>query len=198
MSINKSRQKLSDRYDSNRISSMSRGKANQGANVGYKLIVFGCILLVIIVISAALVIAIENGASAGNNGANAYNLVVTPEDIEEQLAKNPPKAQAGTYDVCMNSTWKFKNARSASENAYVENRITNTQMMNFTLILDETGESIYESPIVPVGSSLKNIKLDKEDLAAGTYVCTVVYHLLDNNGNEVSKVSFKVDVIIEE
>lgn len=98
----------------------------------------------------------------------------------------------------MNSTWTFKNARSASSNAYVENVLSNTNTVKFSLTRNDTNELIYESPYIPVGSSLRNIKLSDESLKSGTYPCTIQYHLVDENYQNVSSVKVSLSVVIKE
>lgn len=135
--------------------------------------------------------------SNGSSDAGSYNLVVTPDNVDELLAENPSKVASGSYDVCMNSTWKFADAASASSNAYVENLLSNRNTVSFVLTRNDNGDTIYESPYIPVGSSLKNIKLSDENLGKGTYPCTVTYHLVDENYKDISTLKLSVNIVIQ-
>ncbi len=126
------------------------------------------------------------------------NVVINEENVNEIIAemeKNefvPP----GSYEAKMNATWIFPDGKSVSENAYVENVVRNTNDVYFDVILSETDEVIYESPLLPVGSHIENITLDKE-LEKGTYDCVVIYHLVDEEQNTLSTVRVAVTIVIE-
>ena len=47
-----------------------------------------------------------------------------------------------------------------------------------TITRDDTGETIYTSAAIPVGSKIAADALDA-DLEAGTYECTAMFHSLD-------------------
>lgn len=128
--------------------------------------------------------------------ADTRNVVVTPDNIDEVLAQmQDKKTETGTYEVKMNTSWEFENGHSASTNAYVENSTANTNDVYFDIVRSDTGETIFKSPTIPVGSHLENIALDT-DLPAGSYSCTLTYHLLDKSGEPVSKLNLKLDITI--
>ena len=97
----------------------------------------------------------------------------------------------------MNSTWYCKSGDMPSDNAYVENAESNTNSVYFDVTRTDTEETIFESPILPVGSHLENITLDS-DLPAGTYDCVVTYHLLDEEENSISTLKLTVTIIVEQ
>lgn len=160
-------------------------------------------IVVAVIATVGGIVAIASLSGGNDSGKDskdntAYNLVVTPDNIDEILAENETnKVAAGTYDVSMNSTWKFENARTASKNASVDNVASNRNTVNFVVTRNDTGAVIYESPYLPVGSSLANIKLNDESLAKGTYPCTVMYRLVDDDYNEISTVNISISVVIE-
>ena len=100
------------------------------------------------------------------------------------------------YEAKMNSTWYFEDGASPSTNAYVENVETNTNDVYFDVILSDTQEVIYESPVLPRGSYLQEIALDT-NLSAGTYDCVIIYHLIDENQKSLSTVRFKLVIVVE-
>jgi len=102
----------------------------------------------------------------------------------------------GSYRAKMSSDWVFADGTSASENAYVENAVANRHDVYFDIILSDTNERIYASPVLPIGSHLKAITLDK-DLDAGTYDCIVEYHLVDEEQNTLGTVNFALTIIIQ-
>lgn len=50
--------------------------------------------------------------------------------------------------------------------------------------------------MIPVGYALQDIAL-KSDLAAGTYPCTLTYHLVDENSKDISTLAVGVTLNIE-
>lgn len=195
MSVEKSKQKLSDRYSSTKNSEKNTKKNNSSANRMLLIVTIVILLLVVGTIAIASLGKSDGGKDSIN--PDAYNLVVAPDNIDKQLEERTSTVAPGSYDVCMNNNWKFNNARSSSGNAYVENLTTNTNTVYFEIIRNDNEECIYRSPFIPVGSSLKNVKLTNEQLTKGTYHCTLVYHLVDSDYNDVSHVNISLDVIIE-
>lgn len=127
------------------------------------------------------------------NKSEKRNVVVTPENVEETLEQMKEKTQAGQYEVTMNTTWEFEKGNAASTNAYVENSTSNANDVYFDVVRNDTGEAILKSPIIPVGSHLENITLDKP-LDVGTHACMLTYHLLDSSGNPVSKLNINLKI----
>ena len=125
------------------------------------------------------------------------NIVVNKENVDDliEALSEDERVQPGNYEVVMNTTWNFVDGSSASSNAYVENVETNTNDVYFDILLADTGENIFKSPVLPLGSHLENIKLDKE-LKKGTYNCIIVYSLIDEEQNVLSdlRVSLVINV----
>ena len=125
------------------------------------------------------------------------NIVVNKENVDDliEALSEDERVQPGNYEVVMNTTWNFEDGSTASSNAYVENVETNTNDVYFDILLADTGENIFKSPVLPLGSHLENIKLDKE-LKKGTYNCIIVYSLIDEEQNVLSdlRVSLVINV----
>lgn len=123
------------------------------------------------------------------------NVVVNKDNVEEVLEQLEDPVPPGSYEVKMNSTWNFASGDAPSDNAYVENVEANTNSVYFDVTRADTEETIFESPILPVGSYLDNITLDS-NLPAGTYDCLVTYHLLDENDESISTVKLTLTINI--
>lgn len=125
------------------------------------------------------------------------NIVVNEENVEDVLKEleerevTPP----GYYEVTMNSTWSFPSGGAPSENAYVKNAETNENSVYFDVEMEDTGEVVYESPILPVGSYLKNITLNRV-LEDGTYDCILTYHLLDEENRDTGTLKMTLTLVI--
>ncbi len=195
MSTTKSRQRLSDRYSNNHIG--EKDSTHKRRKVAMPVIALTSIIAFIVVGVAVALVVLESKGKDSDTSVQ-YNLLTAPPDNIDELREKESvkKAAEGTYDVCMNSTWRFDSGDSVSDNAYVENILSNTHTVKFSLARDDNGKVIYESPYIPVGSSLRNIKLSDGSLTKGTYPCTLTYHLVDDSYNELSTLNISVSVII--
>ena len=125
-------------------------------------------------------------------------MVVTPDNVDEVLEelKEEEHLEPGYYTVTMKSEWHFTSGDAVSEDAYVENVTENTNDVYFDLFLEGDDENpILKSPVIPRGSSMQKIALDRT-LYAGTYDCVMVYHLIDDDQTTISTVSVTVKLVI--
>ncbi len=126
----------------------------------------------------------------------ANNRVVTEANIDNIEADIQKTINDGMFNARMNTKWVFKDSHSTSTNAYVANSELNRRPIYFDIILDGTGETIFTSPKMAVGTKLQNLTLDCE-LEAGTYPATVLYHLLNEDDSENSSVGIAVTLTIQ-
>lgn len=159
---------------------------------GGKTLLIICAVVIIALLAVIAVLLLRNKDEPKRN-------VVVNEDNAEDVAQDlldEEPIKPGTYQVTMNSTWNFKDGKSASDNAYVENATVNTNDVYFDVELSDTGEVIYESPVIPRGSHLEEITL-KKDLEAGTYDSVLTYHLIDEDQNTVSTLTMGLTIVVE-
>ncbi len=175
---------------------MSQQKESNSSRKGGRIVFVVCIV-VIIVLLAAVIYLLQNRQEE-EEPVNR-NVVVNEENVEEILAQIDEKESVpvGYYETIMNSTWHFDNGSTPSDNAYVENATTNTNAVYFDVTRADTEETIYESPILPIGSHLENIALDTE-LSSGTYDCLVTYHLLDEENKSISTLKVTVTIVVDQ
>lgn len=105
------------------------------------------------------------------------------------------KVAEGMYECKMTTSWVFEDGKSESPNAYVANVESNLHAVYFDVYDASTDELLYSSPILPIGTELKNIKLEKE-LQKGEYDAVVMYTLVDEDNEEVSTVGFNITITI--
>jgi len=130
--------------------------------------------------------AVITPPSSGGRG-----IVAVPGNIDELLAKRGQPVEDGQYRTRMNVKWEFESWNKPSTNAFVENAPENTKTVYFDVFLDSTGELVYSSPFIPVGSMITLFAL-REYVPKGEHDATVTYHLvdlLDDKGNEYEEVS---------
>ena len=124
------------------------------------------------------------------------NIVVNEKNVEEVIAQmTEERTPPGSYQVTMNTTWNFPSGDAPSVDAYVKNAEANTNSVYFDITRSDTEETIYESPIIPVGSWLEDITLDSS-LPDGTFPCLITYHLLDEEDKSISTVKLTLTIIV--
>ena len=176
-------------------------KKNQKSN---KILLIICIVAAIIIIALIGIILTmmhsRNSVGEAESAGEKRPVVIVEENVEEVveqiLNQTEPEGIPLQYQVTMNSTWEFENGQSASKNAYVANSTDNETAVYFDVVRNDTHETIYQSPVIPVGKDLSSITLDK-DLNAGNYECTLTYYLIDDEQNILTTVNMWVMVQID-
>lgn len=179
---------------------MSKDKATQKINSRVRTNEkkgFFPILIVIVAVVAVMIVGIVIITFVGKESEG--NLVVTPENVQEMLdsINAEEKTPIGSYEAKMTTHWHFKDWETASEDAYVENSVYNSNTVYFTISLDGKDGDIYKSPYIPVGSTLEQITLT-EPLEKGKHSAVLTYHLVDESYEEISKVSVSITITIEQ
>jgi len=179
-----------------------KGK-NEGGGSGKTLIIaiIGVIIILLLVIVIILLLK-DKGQNAGNdpgaaNGntrevAGSVRTIASEEDARNVMDEMREEVAEGMFKCDMPSTWTFTNGGADPEDdVYVANHPDNTKPIYFDVYLEDTEELIYSSPVLPVGTKVTDIKLDKK-LEAGTYRAKVAYKLLkdEESQEEFSAVNF--------
>lgn len=150
------------------------------------------LVLIILVLLGIILVLLFGGKEEPKR-----NVVITEGNAQEvifelsEMEVVPP----GQFEVNMNSTWYFASGTAASSNAYVGNVANNSHDVYFDVELPN-GEVILQSPVIPRGSHMENITLDK-DLDAGTYDCSLIYYLVDENQVPQSTLQITLTIIVE-
>ena len=105
---------------------------------------------------------------------------LSPEEIAEKLNE---KVAEGMINISMNTAPYFENGK-AEGNVMIVNESINNYPQQVEFIRNDTGEQIYQSNAIPVGSKIERAALDVE-LPAGTYECTAMFHNLDPVSGEI-------------
>ena len=99
---------------------------------------------------------------------------LSPEEIAENLNE---KVAEGMINISMNTAPYFENGASEG-NVMIVNESINNYPQKVQIVRNDTGEQIYESNAIPVGSKIERATLDVI-LPAGSYECTAYFHNLD-------------------
>ena len=105
---------------------------------------------------------------------------LSPEEIAEKLNE---KVAEGMINISMNTAPYFENGTSEG-NVMIVNEAINNYPQEVQIIRNNTGEQIYESGAIAVGSKIERAKLDSA-LPAGTYECTAYFHNLNPETGEI-------------
>lgn len=113
---------------------------------------------------------------------------------EIQAALNEKVAQS-EINISMNPTPVFADG-SSEGNLLIVNSEVNNYPQRVTIIRSDTGEQIYQTKAIPVGSKIEADKLDVE-LAAGTYDCVAYFENLDpETGDSLGKAGANITITI--
>ena len=99
---------------------------------------------------------------------------LSPEEIEARLNE---KVAEGMINISANTAPIFEDGASEG-NLMLVNESINNYPQKVQIVRNDTGEQIYESGAIAVGSKIERAKLDVV-LPAGTYECTAYFHNLD-------------------
>ena len=167
------------------MTSEKEPKEQQGSsadNKNRRILIVGiiAIILTIIIVGAVICMILLNSKDKGMDLDTSGLIRLEEEDDVE-------KVTPGYYEVSMDTTWNFEDGSSVAE-AYVANGYSNLNPVYFEVTLIDTDEVVMTSPIMPVGTRLKEIRLDKP-LDKGIYNALCTYYLVDEEGNELTNLS---------
>lgn len=157
-----------------------------------KIMIGGFVAIILVIIVAAIIlyhILTKPDDTQGSLVIDASNVEAVTNELAERVAD-------GMFEVNMNTVWHFKDASEPSYDAVLANLGSNNYAISFDVILADTEETVFTSTVIPIGSQIKEIKLDK-DLDAGTYNAICKYHLLREDGTENSSMSVNITLAVE-
>lgn len=192
--------------------SQSAKPTNDSKNTTNKAVIIIIVILAVVVIALVAVVAFLLGRGNGNkvndnnnsgNGTEqrqvanteSVRLVVDEESASTVMDEMRKEVEEGMFQCKMSMKWTFADGKSESKDAYVANSENNSHPIYFDVYLKDTNELIYSSPVLPVGTDLKDIKLDKE-LPAGDYKATVMYTLIKDVESQetISQAGFVISI----
>lgn len=148
------------------------------------------------ILSIALIVCIVllfwKSKDKGNELDRGFVDNTNTDTVMEEMGN---KVAEGMFECNMTASWVFDDGKSESQNAYVANVKSNLHTLYFDVYDTSTNELLYSSPMLPVGTDIRNIKLEKE-LQKGEYDAVVMYTLVDENNKEVSTVGFNITISV--
>ena len=99
---------------------------------------------------------------------------LSEEEITDALNS---KVEEGMINISMNTS-PFFSSGTAEGNLMIVNQSVNSYPQKVEIFRNDTGDLIYTSRAIPVGSKISSAALDAV-LEAGVYDCTAMFHSLD-------------------
>jgi hypothetical protein len=167
----------------------------QGKGLGTKhiVLILGCLL---IIAAAVVAVILLTGREAPNTDTGGIP-VINPDNLADVEADIREKVEKGMFATHMNTVWTFPDGKSPSDDAVMGNSGANSYPFWFEVTVD--GETVFTSDLLPVGTQIKEIVLDK-DLDAGEYAAVLSIHMVDDtNNNEPieSNMGFNITLFIQ-
>ena len=178
---------------------------NSPAKGGNRWIIIAVVAVLVVALVICIVLLVSRSGDTGetqvNDNVDASQTAldrgfVDESNMDDIMSEMSDKVEDGMFECMMSTAWTFDDAASSSPNSYVANVESNRHALCFDVYEEQTNELLYSSPILPVGSEIRDIKLDKE-IPAGDYNAVVMYTLLNEAYEEVSTVGFRITISIK-
>ena len=167
----------------------------------YKKIGIGAAVVVVIVVIILLLLrscggsvddpgGIEFDPSATEGGWDEADLDAIRDSLNEKVAD-------GMINISMNTSPVFSDGESAGS-LMIVNEDINRYPISVEITRNDSGEVIYTSKAVPVGSKIESDTLNV-DLPAGTYECTAMFFNLDpDTGDKLGSAGVVIELTVLE
>lgn len=162
-----------------------------------------CVLLIILIALAGTIVVLllsnnKDNQDGTSQGSGAYTM---DDGNYQQIRENmSEQVQEGYFETYMTTNWIFPDGNSEASDAMLGNSPNNTKPIRCELLLDETGEKLFETNVLPVGALVSSIKLNR-DMEAGVYGATCMIYLMNEKEDgtfvDYSSAGFKVTLTIE-
>ena len=158
---------------------MEQGKRNRSITIVV-------LTLLALLVTVLIVFLLRNRSVDTNDNGKSHRLLFDSSAVEGGWDKTDfnaivdnlnDKVDAGMINISMNTSPVFSNGSSAG-NLMIVNESCNNYPQIVIITRNDTGEEIYRSGGIPVGSKIEAAKLNT-DLPAGAYDCTAMFHNVD-------------------
>ena len=121
----------------------------------------------------------DNGFVMDDNAVEGGWNKIDEDKVRENLNAS---VEEGYINISMNTTPFFENGE-AEGNLMIVNETINKYPQKVVITRNDNDDVIYESKGIPVGSKIDKAKL-LENLPAGTYECTAMFHNMNPETGE--------------
>lgn len=156
-------------------------KTKKDAGPGKAIAIASAVAAVVIVVVILLLLR-SCGAPANDPGGIEFDPSATEggwdeADMDAIRDSLNEKVEEGMINISMNTSPVFADGTSAGSLMIVNEEVNNYPQV-VEISRDDTGELIYRSGAIPVGSKIEAAKLSV-DLDPGTYKCTALFYNVD-------------------
>ena len=156
-------------------------KTKKDAGPGKAIAIASAVAAIVIVIVILLLLR-SCGAPVDDHSGIEFDPSATEggwdeADTDEIIAGLNEKVEAGMINISMNTSPVFADGTSKGSLMIVNEEVNNYPQV-VEISRDDTGELIYKSGAIPVGSKIESAKLSV-DLDPGTSKCTALFYNVD-------------------
>ena len=175
-------------------------KTKKDASPGKAIAIASAVAVVIVIV--ILLLLRSCGAPVDDPGGIEFDPSATEggwdeADTDEIIAGLNEKVEAGMINISMNTSPVFSDGESAGS-LMIVNSDVNRYPISVEISRNDTGEVIYTSKAVPVGSKIEADKLDVV-LDAGTYECTAMFTNIDpDTGDKLGSAGVVIELTVLE
>lgn len=158
-------------------------------------VIIVCVVVLLLAVIVVLVFLLlkKDEKPEGGYTMDEGNYQQIVEDMNAEVKE-------GYFETYMNTEWTFPDGATETTDAILGNSPNNTKPIRCEVILEDSGEVVYKTGILPVGAVLDPFKLDT-DLEAGTYEAICQVYLLneqeDGTYEDFSNAGFHVTITVE-
>ena len=162
------------------------------------------VVVAVIVIIILLLLHFCKGCSAGGPAGRVFDLTRPGDAVsdrgpdtrseEEIQADLNVQVEEGMITMSMNPEPRFERGNSEGD-LLIANDAANRHPQIVEIVREDNGETIYTSPVIPVGKYINSDELDA-DLSAGDYPCIAYFHAVDESGAVLGTGAVRITVHI--
>jgi len=185
------------RKKKNQTTSAAQKPISKGLQTKHVVLILGSLVIIAVTIIAVIILTRKPEAVSGNHVPIGGTPVINQDNVVDIMEGITERVARGMFHTHMNTTWRFPDGKSPSSDAVMGNSARNNFPMWFEVTINDTGEVIYTSDLLPLGSQVKEVRLNRE-LESGTYPATIHIHMVDEDGSPVeSNMGFSINLIIQ-
>lgn len=175
-------------------SKSSKKETYKKVGIGVGLVIVAAVIILLLLRSCGTPVddhgGIEFDPSATEGGWDEADMDAIRDSLNE-------KVEEGMINISMNTSPVFSDGESAGS-LMIVNSDVNRYPISVEISRNDTGEVIYTSKAVPVGSKIEADKLDVV-LDAGTYECTAMFTNLDpDTGDKLGSAGVVIELTVLE
>lgn len=166
-----------------------------------KAVVIGiCALLVILIALAVIIVFLLINKDEDKEPKSNDTYVIDEGNYTQIKDEMDNRVQEGYFETYMTTDWIFPDGNSEATEALLGNSPNNVKPIRCEVMLEDTGELLFSTGVIPVGAQIPSIKLDV-DLDAGVYDAVCMIYLLDEMEDgtyqDYSNAGFDVTITVQ-